>query len=167
MKKPIRPGEYEMYEPPNKIKTKVGRMPQRLEPAMALRAQTLLDDLAGEYKDILIGELEDLRAIMNDHEDWDGDVLDEGSNRAIFAIAHRIRGEAAMHDYQVISSIANLLCDFLDHPQMLESAPMPFVKLHVDAMCVARDQNLVGAGGPAGRELVKGFRMARDKLLKK
>lgn len=156
-------GTFEVLRPANVLKAKVGSGPAILDDVTAQRIEQGIASQTGRYLKILDAELRDLEDLVGrSHDRHD---LDETGNRAIFCITHRIRGEAGQNDLLLIAAIANLLCEFLDQPVMLSTAPVEFVKLHVDAMVAVRAERLTGAGGERGKALLEGFRKARAKYL--
>lgn len=156
-------GFCEIVEVPNTLKQKVGDGPPVLDELTIRRLDNLIASQRPLYLPILDEDLEAMLRVIGGLAD--GAPLDQADNRSIFLHAHRIRGEAGMHGFQLLEAVANLLCECLDAPE--EVAPnrlTSFARLHVDAMQAARAANLTALGGPEATQLIEGLRRAREKL---
>lgn len=145
---------------PNFIKPKVGDGPAKLDNATAERIEARIAAERDNYLDLLDNEIKELRAIAGRY----ANTLDEEGLKAIFFIAHRIRGEAGMNDLVLVETIASLLCDCVEHPEIVTGPMADFIKLHIDALAAVRTANLSGSGGETGRVIIEGFKQARQKL---
>lgn len=158
-----KPGDCQIITPPNLIKTKVGDGPSRLDEAVAKYLDGLVAREKVNYLPILDDEIRDLRKLVAMYAERD--VLDERGNRALYFIAHRIRGEAGMNDEELVGTIANLLCECLDHPDTVTGPMVQFVALHVEAMAAARAADFDEDGAEKARQVIAGFKAARAKLM--
>lgn len=73
----------------------------------------------------------------------------------IFGLVHNMKGQGKSFGYDMITTIAGSLCEFLRKGDGDTSdRAMQIVKAHVDAIGVVIDHRLKGDGGPLGRKLV-------------
>ena len=157
------PGDCQIIRVPNLLKPKVGEGPTRLPDAVARYLDGQIEKERHTYLPILDDEIADLRKLIGEYADRDS--LDERGNRALYYIAHRIRGEAGMNREMLVGSIANLLCECLDHPDTVSGPLIQFVALHVDAIAAARAADFSEDGASQARQVIEAFKAARAKLM--
>ncbi|MBF0246588.1 MAG: hypothetical protein HQL36_00725 [Alphaproteobacteria bacterium] len=157
-------GAHQTYTPPNMLKIKVGDGAERIPPELEKKVNAIIAAEKDGYFKMLgeeVGELLKLKAKI-----VAGKEIDAASRERIYAIGHRVRSEAGMNDLYLIGTVANLLCECLDHPDGVKGSLIAFVALHIDAMgaIYAGGQNV--DSNAIGSQIIEGFKQARAKLLK-
>ena len=72
----------------------------------------------------------------------------------IFGICHNIKGQAGSFGYDLMTRIANLLCDYLRDAADLPHPALGIVEGHLMALRFILDHKISGDGGEVGEKLV-------------
>lgn len=122
-----------IFKPRNRLKEKVGEGPAALPNNVEQKFTSEIKNSLSEYFLSLRDEVRQLHVISEpDAEKRDIDT----SAKDIYAIAHRIRGEAGTFGYAAVGRIAKSLCDFLETIDHHTPATHSVILLHVDSMGV-------------------------------
>lgn len=124
-----------ILQPPNRLKSKVGRGSPTLPPTVPPTFHALVHASATAYSRHLDDQLHALRALAT----GGGGAAAE----TIFAIAHQIRGEAKTFGFGSVGSTAESLCAFIEAGGPERARGGAVVALHVDTMATLK------AGGEA------------------
>ncbi len=125
-----------------------------------LRALNAAEDLIDNYQGWAV---DDLTALWKAYEE----SRNGGSPRQIqkmFEIAHAIRGEGGSFGFQLISTIGDSLCKFLEGRKKLAGAESEVVKVHILAMRAVFKQDLKGPQPAMERELRQLLALLRERM---
>jgi two-component system, chemotaxis family, chemotaxis protein CheY len=129
-----------------------------------------LTHLADAYRDVLRLDCEDLARGMGLllGSDWDNrDIWN-----AMFKKAHDLKGQAGSFDYTLATDLAEVLCELLRpvrevfsrrnlHPAELKTV----LQANIGSLQLIVRENIVGDGGPEGRDLLQEIDAKRRRLL--
>ncbi len=125
----------EVIYPPNTLQAKVGTLKGgkfTIDPKIIQRAEKAVEDLRVEFD----GWLNiDVTSLNNAYADFVKERSAENAN-ALFRAAHDLRGQAQTFEYPLIARIASSLAKLIEGMNTWESAPLPLVSAHVDAIHV-------------------------------
>ncbi|WP_431855781.1 Hpt domain-containing protein [Azospirillum sp.] len=128
-----------IVQPPNRLKSKVGRGSPTLPPTVPPTFRALVHASAAAYSRHLDDQLHALRALST----GGGAAAAE----TIFAIAHQIRGEARTFGFGHVGNTAESLCAFIEAGGPERARGGAVVTLHVDTMVA-----LKADGGDSGAQ---------------
>ncbi|MDA0241695.1 MAG: Hpt domain-containing protein [Proteobacteria bacterium] len=126
------------------------------------RAEQVIADMADSYAITARNSLETLAlayaALSAKGSDNAAELI------AVFEIAHEIKGQAGTFKFDLMTVVANQLCQFIDGlGGSSNRKAIEVVGLHVDALQMILAQNLKGDGGKAGQALIRGLRQVVEK----
>jgi chemotaxis protein histidine kinase CheA len=75
--------------------------------------------------------------------------------RAVFVIAHEIKGTGGSFGYDLVSRIGDRLCRLIESRKTYDEAELAIVRAHIDALSTVVSQQLDGDGGAAGQALME------------
>lgn len=149
------------FQPPDRLRRKV-RKTGGPEPEQAiLRALNAAEDLMDNYQGWAVDDLSALwKAFQEQHK--------AGSESAqiaeMYEIAHGIRGEGGSFGFQLISTIGDSLCKFLEGRKKLGARESEIVKVHILAMRAVFRQNLKGPQPAMERDLRQLLALLRERM---
>lgn len=147
----------QFIEPPSFLGDKVPRSGGP-SPAEAIgKALQLADDLIDSYQGWAVDDLQKLWQAFGDGKRTPADV------RALFNIAHEIRGQGGTFKFPLISLVADSLCKFLEPRSYLEDRDLDIVRIHILAMKAIFAQELKGEQQALYAELKPLLPMLRSK----
>ena len=76
------------------------------------------------------------------------------SIKALFAIAHEIRGEGGTFGFPLATAIAENLCAVLEDKEQVDEALREAIRVHIDSVKLVVSQPIKGDGGTQGAELM-------------
>ncbi|MBT5186291.1 MAG: hypothetical protein HOH19_14600 [Kordiimonadaceae bacterium] len=118
-------------------------------------AQDVLDELAEDYPDWVMGVIENLFEVHR--RCVDDEVNRKGYFENINGIAHDMKGQGGTFGYQLITDFAEGLYNFTSTGAGLSDSHVEIIKAHIDAMRVVIRERIDGDGGEIGSELKKGL----------
>jgi chemotaxis protein histidine kinase CheA len=150
----------EKIQPPNRLSRKVRKKGGPSAEQAILRALNAAEDLIDNYQGWAV---DDLTKLWKAYEE----SRNGGSPRDIqkmFEIAHGIRGEGGSFGFQLISTIGDSLCKFLEGRKKLTRADSEVVKVHILAMRAVFRQDLKGPQPAVERELRQLLALLRERV---
>ena len=150
-------GKAEYITPPHTIRTKVsGSGP--LTSQMLLKAEEVVQQHAEKYIERTQDQIDALVEVVQEAEAETGDKA--ALFEKIFPQAHDIRGLGSTFGYTLITNIAASLCNFVEAVDNYDEDVMEVQNAHVDALRGINSNDMKGAGGPIGREILDGLMQA-------
>lgn len=129
---------------------------------MLKAADQRVGKLKDEFSDIL---RRDAEAIVECFRKAEADAANRDAHlQAGRKLAHELRGQGTTFGYPLITEICDSYCKFLDLVKSVDTARMPLVKSHIDALRAVVGADIKGDGGAVGRELTQTLRQIREKL---
>lgn len=78
--------------------------------------------------------------------------------RELFAAGHDLKGQAATFGYELITEVADLLCDVLRPDEEIEIVEVSLAEAHIQTLLKLIDQDFQGTGGETGEAIVQHLR---------
>ncbi|PWC53400.1 Hpt domain-containing protein [Azospirillum sp. TSO22-1] len=119
-----------IVQPPNRLKSKVGRGSPTLPPTVPPTFRALVHASAAAYSRHLDDQLHALRALATGGG--------AAATETLFAIAHQIRGEAKTFGFGSVGGTAESLCAFIEAGGPGRARGGTVVTLHVDTMAALK-----------------------------
>lgn len=149
------------FQPPNKLARKV-KKPGGPSPEQAiLRALNAAEDLIDSYQGWAVDDLAELWKTFQETRTASGNPR---QILKMFEIAHGIRGEGGSFGFQLISTIGDSLCKFLEGRKKLSAAESEVVKVHILAMRAVFRQELKGQQPAMERDLRQLLALLRERM---
>ena len=155
--------KFEVINPPNLLASKVKSHGGPELDQVVKEAQEALSDLQESYIAWVCQDLDRMLKLL--------DQAKEDPRKAslklkdIFLLSHDIKGQGATFEYPLLSHITGSLCKLLSDETQSPEILLTLTRLHVEALNVVVKENIRGAGGTQGKELVEMLRMAVAKVL--
>jgi chemotaxis protein histidine kinase CheA len=124
------------------------------------RAHAAVAALKEGYREQLVQDVETLRACLRELEAGAPDG--EHPLQELFVTSHNVKGQAGTFGYDLITSISELLCEFLRAKPALSDDVVLIVRAHVDALSLLVDHDVEGSGGALGTEVVEKLKRLQE-----
>lgn len=124
----------------------------RIDPNAVARAEAALAAMSVNFDEWLKIEITRLETAMSLVQ---SEGRREMSMEALYHRAHDLKGLGTTYGYPIISQIAGTLCRLIDGAEKRQTAPMPLVEVHVDAIRAAARNGIRTDDDPVGRALVR------------
>ena len=159
----VRRKNHTVITPPHKLGRALVRTGdgQEIDPEAVRRAEAAVESLAGHFPDWLTAECERLDSARKQVVDGGGEPT---SRRALFKVAHRLRGEAASLGFPLVGRIADSLCDLLEATPPERPVPAELLAGHVDSIRAMVREGARGDADEVARALASGLRRATDEF---
>ena len=126
------------------------------------KAQESLAELADDFSDDLSNDVSELVEAMKMIKAGGGDQA--AGLKKSFHIAHNLKGKGSTFNYDLLTTVSDQLCRFIeDVAPPLAPLSIEVLELNIGAINIIQSQNLIGDGGEAGEELMKGL----EKVIRK
>lgn len=139
--------------------------PGAVDEATLERAEKVIESMADDYLKWAKDDLAKLAKAFAELKAGGGDTAKQLD--AIFSVSHDIKGQGGSFDYQLMTTIGNQLCRFIESLKGKAGAPeVEVIELHVNALQVVMAQRLKKDGGPIGKKLLSGLEQVIEKRLR-
>lgn len=142
---------YEIINPPNRLKEKVGSIPAA-DPEAIRRAEAAIEEVKHEFRNWLVEEVGKLEAA---HARVGKEGLAGEAGEALFTVAHDLRGLGTTYEFPIVTRLAASLCKLIETDAKRAAAPRAFADAHVAAIRAALLQNIRSDMDMVGRELAE------------
>ena len=123
----------------------------KLDAALLAKAQAAVDALKVGYREHLLAAGQRLIELRTAY-DAGNDRLETA--RDLYAAGHDLKGQAATFGYELVTEVADLLCEVLHPGEMVEVAEAELVDKHISALLNLIDQDFQGTGGETGEAVL-------------
>ncbi|MEX0694651.1 MAG: hypothetical protein WD075_09425 [Rhodospirillales bacterium] len=147
--------------PPNRLSGKVRKTGGPSPEKAILRALNAAEDLIDSYQGWAV---DDLAALWKAYEETRSNSGNPQQILKMFEIAHGIRGEGGSFGFQLISTIGDSLCKFLEGKRKLTASGSEVVKVHILAMRAVFRQKLKGPQPAMERDLRQLLALLRQRV---
>lgn len=155
-------GGVEIINVPNSIRLKVsGGGP--ISEEMIATADQAIEQLSGQFIELLRADIEKLAALSRDVKSGNGDTRQAIGE--IFAISHELRGQGSTFEFPLVTRIGKSLCHFTENLNPSDSRNPQVIDLHVDSLRLVLVEDIRGDGGDPGRKIASGLEIAVKKVL--
>ena len=156
-------GAYQLITPPNLLKAKVGTGGvSGIDPDLIKQAESVLDNMSGEFADSVGLEIARLMKLALDLE-GDPSKSEKVMKRAR-RVGHELRGQGATYGYDLISEVAASLFRYTERLYSHVELSPEVIRAHADAMRAIIKNDVKGDGGPIGTDLVKSLEDLVDRM---
>lgn len=164
MSGPARPnGNYQMINRPNLLKAKVAAAPAAgptTDAAVLAQAEAAIASMRGEFEERMTGEAGRLVELADGFAASPGD---EGQIKAIFRVAHELRGQGGTLGYPMVTEIGTLLCDYIEKlPE--PAADRGVLRANAEAPNAVVANRVHGDGGATGSGIIEGLRVLASRM---
>lgn len=83
--------------------------------------------------------------------------------RAVYGVAHDIKGQGSTFGYHLITDISQLLCRYTERAIERQKVDRAVIDAHVEAMRTVVDNRIQGPAGELGREIIDALKGAADR----
>jgi len=149
------------FQPPDRLRQKVRKSGGPAPEQAILRALNAAEDLIDSYQGWAV---DDLAALWKAYEETRSASGNPRQILKMFEIAHGIRGEGGSFGFQLISTIGDSLCKFLEGRKKLGRTESEVVKVHILAMRAVFRQNLKGPQPSLERDLRQLLALLRERM---
>ena len=158
----MEPDKPQIVSPPNRLRQKVsGNGP--ISPEMLARAKEAVSNLAPAFAELMAKDVEKIASL---YEEGLADPTRRMEvAKAIFDVAHDLRGQAGTFDYPLVTRVGSSLCRFIEKLEGCEDVHFEVIAVHVDALEGVLRNAIRGDGGALGREIADGLELAVKKVL--
>jgi HPt (histidine-containing phosphotransfer) domain-containing protein len=144
-----------LIQRPNTLKHKVGD--GGFDPAAVEAAEAAIAELASNYLEWALGDLERLRQALAKAQ---GDAVGRPRHwRACFDAAHDMKGQGGTFGYPLVSRVANSLCRYIERTLPQAATDFAIVTAHIDALAALLAHQASGDGGQIGQQIAQGLEM--------
>jgi len=149
-----------VFMPPNSLRAKVSVA--EAEGPDFDRIEAGLAELGKEFVARLPGEIE---AINQAFSAFSAMPQDEDAKKALFRRIHDLKGQGGTFKYDLITTIGNDLCRYIERPIAFTERRLAVVGFHIDAMSRVQRDAITGNGGALGERMVGTLRGMVKKVL--
>ncbi len=150
-----------IIHPPKALQAKVEKGgPGAVNAAALAAAEEVIVALADEYEDWV---REDLKKLEKAFEDLKSGGAHEKHIKAVFEIAHDMKGQGGSFGFDLVTAIGDHLCRLLEKVDKIGPRELDMVRVHIDAMQVVVNKKLKGDGGKEGASLLLGLSVIGEK----
>ncbi|NQW01556.1 MAG: Hpt domain-containing protein [Rhodospirillales bacterium] len=156
--------DLEFITPPNTLKAKVsiGGV-GAVDESVIQRAE---EAIAGMTDDYLEWVYQDISRIELACKELKGSQEDRGEKlRAVFHVAHDIKGQGGSFGFDLMTTIGNQMCRLIDKADVDDPHLIEVIDVHVDAMKLIIAARLKGDGGRDGELMLAGLQKVCEKIL--
>lgn len=155
----------QIIKPPSQLADKVTVSPGGVNAEALERAEQVIAGLQDSYLEWVEEDLKRLQAAYDQADSALAADQDPGPGlKALFEVAHDMKGQGGSFDYHLITQVGTYLCRFLEKIEPpARRRHLEVAKVHVDTMRLIIAQRLSGDGGQAGRNLIRGLEAVLDK----
>lgn len=165
MSSPARPnGNYQMINRPNLLKAKVAAAPAAgptIDAAVLAQAEAAIASMRGEFEERMTGEAARLVELADGFAASPGA---EGQIKAIFRVAHELRGQGGTFGYPMVTEIGTLLCDYIEKLPEPAAADRGVLRAHAEALNAVVANRVQGDGGATGSGIIEGLRVLASRI---
>lgn len=119
------------------------------------KAIAVINDLAKEYENWVRADLKRLGEAYEKALFQKTPARDQILKADVFRISHDIKGQGATFDYELMTTVGNHLCRYIERQTDFGPLQMEAIKWHIDVMNEIINTHLTGDGGQRGSEIIK------------
>jgi hypothetical protein len=142
--------------------------PGAVDEAMLEKAEQVIQSMSDDYLKWVKDDLARLAKAFAVLKSAGGQSPDTAAQLdAIFAVSHDIKGQGGSFDYQLMTTVGNQLCRFIEALNgKADAAAIEVIELHVNALQAVMAQKLKGDGGAIGKKFLAGLEQVIAKRTK-
>ena len=127
------------------------------------RAEQVITGMTSSYLNWVAEDLIKIEEAYGVFKAAEGDRKNEMNG--VFQIAHDIKGQGGSFGYDLMTTIGNELCRFIEKTDKSGPGEIEAIKLHIDALKLVNAEEMEGNGGKAGEQMLSGLQKICDKLV--
>ncbi len=108
---------------------------------------------------------EELARIVSAFDDVKVASEDSARRTILFRLVHDLKGQAGTFDYDLLTTIGDDLCRFLERHFDLTRVRLQVIGYHIDAMMLIMKERLTGTGGAQGEKMVGTLRRMVERVV--
>lgn len=156
--------ELEVINPLNVLKDKVGAdAPGAIDEKALEKAEEVISSLADSY---LVSVEEDIRKIDEAFDKLEAAPGDRKKElMGVFQEALNLKGQGGSFGYDLMTTIGNELCRFIERLDKAGQKEVEAIGLHIDSLKLVISDDIKGTGGDEGEKILAGLQKVCDKIL--
>lgn len=127
----------------------------KLDAELLAKAEAAVEALKEGYREHLIAAGQRLAELRSAYAAGP-DRLETA--RDLDACCHDLKGQAATFGYELVTEVADLLCDVLRPGELVQVADNGLVDTHIETLLKLIDQDFQGTGGETGEAVLQHLR---------
>ncbi len=127
----------------------------KLDAELLAKAEAAVEALKEGYREHLIAAGQRLAELRSAYAAGP-DRLETA--RDLYASGHDLKGQAATFGYELVTEVADLLCDILRPGELVQVTALNVVDKHIETLLNLIDQDFQGSGGETGQAVLQHLR---------
>lgn len=124
----------------------------RLDAELLAKAEAAVEALKEGYREHLVAAGQRLTELRSTYAAGP-DRLETA--RDLYACGHDLKGQAATFGYELVTEVADLLCDVLRPGELVQVSALNVVDKHIETLLKLIDQDFQGNGGETGQAVLQ------------
>ena len=119
------------------------------------KAMGVIEGLSDEYQKWVHADLERLDTAFSKAENESGKLREKLIREDVFRAAHDMKGQGATFGYELITTVGNHLCRYIERQKKFGKDEMSAIDTHIRFLHQIIDEKLTGQGGARGSEILE------------
>ncbi len=147
---------------PVKEKARIGGT-YAIDFATLRKAEEAIIAMTPQFLDWVKTDLENIEKFINKLKAPDNQARE--TLKEIFRIAHDMKGQGGTFGFNLITTIADQLCQMIDKFDTIGEEELEAIQVHIDAIKLVVKDNMLGNGGEEGAKILTGLKKVSNKIL--
>lgn len=148
-----RGNESTFIEPKTSLRDMVG--PKKSVEFPTAEMEHVIEQMLPEYE---LRAQKDIDALTELHAELERDPFNEELRNKIFKVCHDAKGQGGTFGYDLITTVGNDLCRFIEKPIPLNDEKIKVIGHHIRAMKKIIEKKMTGDGNAQGKKIVTTLR---------
>ena len=119
------------------------------------KAMNVIEGLSEEYQKWVRADLERLDTAFAKAQNESGSVREKIIREDVFRATHDMKGQGATFGYDLITTVGNHLCRYIERQTSFGDVQMIAIETHIRFLHQIIDEKITGNGGKKGSEILK------------
>ena len=119
------------------------------------KAMDVIDGLSDEYQKWVHADLERLDMAFSGAQKESGKRREKLIREDVFRAAHDMKGQGATFGYELITTVGNHLCRYIERQEEFGNDEMSAIDTHIRFLHQIIDEKLTGQGGSKGSRILE------------
>jgi len=119
------------------------------------KAMGVIEGLSDEYQKWVHADLERLDTAFSKAENESGKLREKLIREDVFRAVHDMKGQGATFGYELITTVGNHLCRYIERQEKFGKDEMSAIDTHIRFLHQIIDEKLTGQGGKKGSEILE------------
>ena len=119
------------------------------------KAMGVIEGLSDEYQKWVHADLERLDTAFSKAKNESGKLREKLIREDVFRAVHDMTGQGATFGYELITTVGNHLCRYIERQEKFGKDEMSAIDTHIRFLHQIIDEKLTGQGGKKGSEILE------------